>query len=226
MKKLFLIVSLIILCGCTPKYNLIVDGNKVTENIFIPIEKSKIYEDDNELYLGLYSKDSVTNLINNDIYVESNSRSYVYKKNVEEDDDFINVALSFDYAKGRLNKSRVLNDCFENSEIKETVDGIQISLTGEFYCLPEEAQSIDFTISTKNYVESASTGHSLFTNDYKWVIDQNNKKNVDININISYDSKTIRYGLFVFGIIFGIAFVAGAIFVGYNLYRRKKINEI
>ena len=226
MKKIFLAFAILCLCGCSAKYTLSVDGNKITEEIFIPVEKSKIYEEEDYLDMGIYSKDSIDNLLYNDIYVEDGKRSYVYDKDVKEENGFYNVTLSHLYERERLSKSRVLNECFENTTIEETKNGLHIKLTGKFYCYDSDDNSLDFIVSTKNVVESASVSHNMFTNNYVWKIDKSNRDNINIEMNILYESKVSHYGVKIAAIVIGIIFVVGAGFIIYKFVQRPKVNEI
>lgn len=226
MKKIFLTLAILCLCGCSAKYTLTVNGNKVTEEIYIPIEKAKIYEDEDYLDMGTYSKDNINNLLNNDVFVEDGKRGYVYNKDVKDENGFYKITLSHDYEIGRLTNSRALNECFENTLIEETKKGLHIKLSGKFYCYDSDENSLDFIISTKNVVESASVSHNMFTNEYVWKIDKTNRDNVNIEMNILYKSKASHYGVKIAAIIIGIMFVACVGFIIYKLVERPKINEI
>lgn len=226
MKKIFLAITILCLCGCSAKYTLSVNGNQVTEEIFIPVEKDKIYVEEDNLEMGTYSKDNIEHLLNSDIYVEDGKKSYVYEKNVKDENGFYNVTLTHIYERDRLKNSRVLNECFENTFIEETKNGLKIKLSGKFYCYDSEENSLDFVISTKNVVKSASVNHNMFTNEYVWKIDKSNRDNVNIEMNILYESKVSHYGVTIAAIIIGIIFVIGAGFIIYKLVQRSKINEI
>lgn len=226
MKKIFLVITILCLCGCSAKYTLSVDGNKINEEIFIPIEKNKIYEDDNYLEVGLYSKDNIDNLINQDVYVEDGKRGYIYNKDVKDENGFYNITLSYDYEIGRLKNSRALNECFENTLIEETKKGLHIKLSGKFYCYESDENSLDFIIATKNVVDSASVSHNMFTNKYVWKIDKSNRDNVNIEMNILYESKVSHYGVLIAAIIIGVIFIAGVGFITYKVIQRPKVNEI
>ena len=226
MKKIFLVIAMLCLCGCSAKYTLSVNGNKITEEIFIPVDKSKIYVDDSYLEMGTYSKDNIDHLLNGDIYVEDGKKGYVYDKDVKDENGFYNVTLTHEYERERLKNSRVLNECFENTFVEETRNGLKIKLSGKFYCYDSDDNSLDFVISTKNVVESASVSHNMFTNDYVWKIDKSNRNNVNIEMNILYESKVSHYGVTIAAIIIGIIFVIGAGFLIYKFVQRPKINEI
>ena len=102
MKKIFLVIAILCLCGCSAKYTLSVNGNKITEEIFIPVDKSKIYVDDSYLEMGTYSKDNIDHLLNGDIYVEDGKKGYVYDKDVKDENGFYNVTLTHEYERERL----------------------------------------------------------------------------------------------------------------------------
>lgn len=226
MKKIFLALAILCLCGCSAKYTLSVNGNKISEEIVIPVDKSKIHADENYLEMSLYSTDSINNLLNNDVYVEDGSNSRVYKKEVKDENGFYNITLSHDYERERLKKSRVLNECFENTNIEETKKGLKINLSGKFYCFDSDENSVEFVISTNNVVESASVKHNMFTKDYVWKIDKANRNDVNIEMSILYESKVSHYGVTIAAIIIGIIFVVGSGIIIYKLAQRPKVNEI
>lgn len=226
MKKIFLILVVLCLCGCSAKYNLSIEGRKITEEIFIPIEKSKIYEDDSYLDMGTYSKDNIDNILNNDIYVEDGKPYYVYEKDVKDENGFYNVTLTHTHGKSSLKNSRVLNECFENTLIEETKNGLHIKLSGKFYCYEDDNNSLEFVISTKNVVEDASVSYNMLTDKYVWKIDKSNRDNVNIEMNILYESKVTHYGVLIASIVIGILFVLGVVFIISKFLQSKKINEI
>ena len=227
MKKIFLIITLLLLCGCSAKYTLTVDDEKISEEIVFPIDKNKIREQDEyALDMDLYSIDSIENILKNNIYVEDNSKKYIYDKVVTDEPNQYLVTLTHEYEKNRLINSRVLNECFENTEIEESKDGLKIKLSGKFYCYADDTDSINFTVSTNNVVKSASVKYNMFTNEYIWKIDRSNRDFVDIDIQILYQSKSKHYGLKIAAIVIGILVLVGIAFISKKLFDRKKTNEI
>lgn len=227
MKKILTVLTILFLCGCSSQYTLTIDGDKISEKIVFPIDKNKIHEEDElSLEMDLYSKDSIENLISNDLFVEDNSRKYVYNKEVVEEANNLIFTLTHDYEKDRLVNSRILNECFENTIIEETKEGLNIKLSGKFYCYHADSDSLDFKVVTNNVVKSVSTDSNIFKSEYVWKIDKSNRDNINIDIQVLYETKFKYYGLRLLAFVIVIGAIIGAVIGVYKLSKRAKVNEI
>lgn len=226
MKKYLLLFFVLFMCGCSPKYSLEIDGTKIKENINFVIDKKLIKNSTTEESVDIYSQESVNHILNNNLYPLINTRKRLYTKDIKESNDYYDVNLVYEYNKGELLNSRIINDCFENTLVEETKNGLKIKLSGAFHCYDSSADSFEFVVSTKNVVESASVSYNMFTNDYIWKIDKSNLDNVNIEMNILYESKVSHYGVKIAAIIIGILFLAASGFIIYKLVQRSKVNEI
>lgn len=218
MKKIIVVlISLLLLTGCTIDYNLVIDKDSIKETITGTAykEEYEVREEDSGLNLFYtYINDDINPLISGD---------GLYTKDINEIDNGINYKYDFIY-KNNYDKSKIINSCFENSNVKETDTYYSIELSGEFYCLYSDKININVI---SNYVVLENNAKEVNGNKYSWVIDDSSNVNIFLNI-----SKEIKYeepsktkfistfqlvGLIIFAVLTGIT---------YFLYRKKNSGKV
>lgn len=218
MKKIIVVlISLLLLTGCTIDYNLVIDKDSIKETITGTAykEEYEVREEDSGLNLFYtYINDDINPLISGD---------GLYTKDINEIDNGINYKYDFIY-KNNYDKSKIINSCFENSNVKETDTYYSIELRGEFYCLYSDKININVI---SNYVVLENNAKEVNGNKYSWVIDDSSNVNIFLNI-----SKEIKYeepsktkfistfqlvGLIIFVVLTGIT---------YFLYRKKNSGKV
>ena len=218
MKKIIVVlISLLLLTGCTIDYNLVIDKDSIKETITGTAykEEYEVREEDSGLNLFYtYINDDINPLISGD---------GLYTKDINEIDNGINYKYDFIY-KNNYDKSKIINSCFENSNVKETDTYYSIELSGEFYCLYSDKININVI---SNYVVLENNAKEVNGNKYIWVIDDSSNVNIFLNI-----SKEIKYeepsktkfistfqlvGLIIFAVLTGIT---------YFLYRKKNSGKV
>lgn len=218
MKKIIVVlISLLLLTGCTIDYNLVIDKDSIKETITGTAykEEYEVREEDSGLNLFYtYINDDINPLISGD---------GLYTKDINEIDNGINYKYDFIY-KNNYDKSKIINSCFENSNVKETDTYYSIELSGEFYCLYSDKININVI---SNYVVLENNAKEVNGNKYSWVIDDSSNVNIFLNI-----SKEIKYeepsktkfistfqlvGLIIFVVLTGIT---------YFLYRKKNSGKV
>lgn len=218
MKKIIVVlISLLLLTGCTIDYNLVIDKDSIKETITGTAykEEYEVREEDSGLNLFYtYINDDINPLISGD---------GLYNKDINEIDNGINYKYDFIY-KNNYDKSKIINSCFENSNVKETDTYYSIELSGEFYCLYSDKININVI---SNYVVLENNAKEVNGNKYSWVIDDSSNVNIFLNISkeIKYDepSKTKfistfqLVGLIIFVVLTGIT---------YFLYRKKNSGKV
>ena len=226
MKKYLMIIVVFLICGCSPKYSLEINGKEINENIQFTIDKNLIVEESLGPELDFYSKDSIDAILKGDVYSIIDSTKKTYKKDIKEKNEYYDVNLSYEYKDEELNDSRMINECFENKEIDITDDKISIHLYGKFYCLNEDVNNVEFRINTPNKIESSSIEYNFLTNNFVWNINNENANNVDIELTVLTEKKSSYYGVrfVVIGALI-VAFSFLAYFI-HKLSKRKEINEI
>ena len=218
MKRIIVVlISLLLLTGCTIDYNLVIDKDSIKETITGTASKEEyeVREEDSGLNLFYtYINDDINPLISGD---------GLYTKDINEIDNGINYKYDFIY-KNNYDKSKIINACFENSNVKETDTYYSIELSGEFYCLYSDKININVI---SNYVVLENNAKEVNGNKYSWVIDDSSNVNIFLNI-----SKEIKYeepsktkfistfqlvGLIIFAVLTGIT---------YFLYRKKNSGKV
>lgn len=226
MKKIFLIFIGLLLCGCSAKYQLTIDGDKISEKINFSVMPSQFKEEEDSPGSSIYSKDSLEYLKTADIYAIQNSQKYIYEKEVTEQDNLLYVNLKYDYSKDQFQESRFLNECFENKDIQIDKQKISVHLTGKFICLNDTSDSIEFKIVTNNKVKSANIDYGIFDSEYVWDINSSNASNVDIQIDLLTESKYQYYGVRILGVALVIIAIGLGFYIYYKISNRKDINKI
>lgn len=226
MKKKFMILMLLLLCGCSAKYQLTIDGSEITEEILFSIDQSKIIEEELAPDLSIYSKDSLNYLKNSNLYPIQDNQREIYEKTVTEEGNNLSFHLKYQYKQNNLEESRAINECFENKEVIVDDEKISIHLSGKFNCLNELNDKIEFKIKTNNKVQSANIAYGIFDNEYVWEINGTNSNNTDIQIELLTQSKIHYYGVRVaLGIII-LSLLGVILFAVIKISNRKNINEI
>lgn len=218
MKRIIVVlIFLLLLTGCTIDYNLVIDKDSIKETITGTAykEEYEVREEDSGLNLFYtYINDDINPLIFGD---------GLYTKDINEIDNGINYKYDFIY-KNNYDKSKIINSCFENSNVKETDTYYSIELSGEFYCLYSDKININVI---SNYVVLENNAKEVNGNKYSWVIDDSSNVNISLNI-----SKEVKYeepsktkfistfqlvGLIIFAVLTGIT---------YFLYRKKNSGKV
>lgn len=173
MKKIFILIALLFLSGCTVNYNLEIEDNNIKENI-----NGDIYKNEFDPIDDIYGDHNIYYLIYDNQSPFDNSQKLYNKSIKEEDDGRIIFDASYNYD-GDYDKSRIINNCYENHLFKETDNTYIIKLSGSFYC--QYASVINVKVKTNNYVID-NNADEIDNNVYTWKISNNDS---DIKLIIS-----------------------------------------
>lgn len=222
MKKkiIILIILLLSVTGCTTDYNLNIEDDYITENIFSTIPSS--YVTKKSRIKEIETDNQVIPFINNPQYVFNESDGITYNKTVKLDksNNYI-VNLYYKYIFNDFLKSRAYNNCFQESYISKEENGtIPVVFKGKFYCLYGDKVNINITSSKKVLGNNADV---INGNTYTWIIDNNNIDNTDIQIlfsneKISNSSNIIN--LFLVGLLIIIIIID--LYIVKSKKKRKK----
>lgn len=219
MKKILFIIPLILfISGCSSTYNLEIGNNSFKENIEIKFDKTEIPNE--SLYEDIETDDQITPFLEEDHHAFFSKKDKYYNKKVIYYDNYIDVNLSYDYSSSEFKDANSLNSCFENF-IFDDEENYYIHVYGNFYCLYTDEFSIN--IKTNNKV-LRSNATSVEGNIYTWKINNDNKHDVDIELEISkgFPWKIIIKYTIIIGLIIVVVF--GAIYYIYN--KNKRTNSI
>lgn len=219
VKKIFFIISLIFLSGCTVNYNLNIDKDSLIESISGTVTNNEIMpeiegkSDVNPKYYYLYLDDSA-------LISDSNEK---YIKNITDIENGKKFNFYYTY-RNNYDKSKIINSCFENSNVTETDTYYNIELSGKFYCLFSD--EIDINVIS-NYAVLESNAKEVNGNKYSWVIDGSNNVNIYLTVSkeIKYEEPVKTKPISTFQLVGLIIFVV-LIVITYFLYRKKNSGKI
>lgn len=218
-RNILLLGCLVLLSGCTVNYNVEVKNDKIYETI-----EGKVTEEEakpsiegrtdvNPIYYNLYEVQSP--LINND--------DAKYDKTITPNGEYQDFTFNYVYDYN-YNKSRIINKCFEMKLVEEDENSLYVKLAGHFGCL----YSDKVTINVKsNYAVTEHNADKVKDGVYTWVIDKDNKNDVDImmsilkNVDYQDTSKKKIFNAPTYRIVALVLFIilaAGA----YFLYKKRE----
>ena len=195
MKKIFaLFILLLILCGCHANYNVYIDKDSISEEIDVSMEN-------NDTYMIF---------ANNDAYPMHSNFDKKYEKNVTYDDNMINMNVKYTYTPLEFANANSFNQCFNDKTVEvDNEDYYYFRLTDMNRCFL--VANFDVNIKTNNKV-LYNNADSVKGNTYTWHVNEENMKNVLIEIKIDKkhvdDSGSMIFAYIMFGVIFvGIIFL-------------------
>ena len=162
MKKFAWILMIFILTGCGVDYNINISNDTIEESIDINLLVNK-NESSNELEVDFDSLDFINALKLDDIYAIDGNENAIYDKTITNNGNMYNISLNYKYNNGEYANSRVVNECFENHEVKYEGNKVYIHLYGEFYCFKDE--DINIIVNSQNKVKKSNGEKS--GNSYK-----------------------------------------------------------
>ena len=238
VKKYTWLIIILLLTGCSKKYNY--DTNTVNYNLNIneTFNETIIFTYSNDIYEKVEKEsknDDITyesleySLLNKKIEPIFSYHNVFYDKKIKKTGDKVNITLKYNYLEDEYRYSQNIMQCFEKYEINSEEDYFELLLSGEFYCYNNMQYNIN--IQT-NYNVLESNGF-LDNNKYTWNIDNNNYKNINIKFKISrdYDEmetehlNSINVGT-IFVDIMKIILIISLFIIIYILKKReKKLNE-
>ncbi len=229
MKKCVIVLAIILLTGCSSKYELKVNGQKLKENISFQINKDKIDYNSNTSFFdptaSLYSFTYIDQFLKTDQQALVNHSNEFYVKKIDDREHYIDVVLSYEYNMSNYQNSNLLATCFDNPEVSFDGDNLYVHLIGRFSCLFDRDGQVEVVISSNNRVLQ-NNGNRKGLNKYTWIIDKNNSDNVNIEFKVAKESILLYYGIRIIAIIIVIGiilFICSKIGVWMN---REEINKI
>ncbi len=218
--KIIILLSLLLLTGCTVNYNLEINKDTLNETITGTVTKEESSQDSNAT--GLSTIYSIINEEQKPIY----NKEELYQKDLKESGNNINYTFKYNYNIEDFVNSTIINTCFENKEIEEIeeIDNYySIRLSGNFYCL--YSKKINIAV-TSNLKVASNNADKIKDNTYIWTIDKNT---TDIELVVDKNTpytKPIKRGISsTFRIVCFIVLVVLSS-LAYILYKKKNSSEI
>ena len=217
MKKvLFIILIMFLMTGCTVDYELKFNSNRIVETIDGKVKKDIANDPANGTSVNMYY-DFIYN--DNIALVDSDDK---YKKSISEEGDYINFNLEYTY-KNNLDKSRLIRNCFENYDIKETKDYLYVKLSGAFGCLYDD----EVTVNVKtDYAVMENNADKVKDNKYTWILTSEDNESIELFVSKNIISNTDVEAKPNYFRIIGFIVLIVLSGITYFLYKKKNSGEI
>ena len=204
--KIIILLSLLLLTGCTVNYNLEINKDTLNETITGTVTKEESSQESNAT--GLSTVYSIINEDQKPVY----NKEELYQKELKESGNNINYTFKYNYNIEDFVNSTIINTCFENKEIEEIDNYYSIRLSGNFYCL--YSKKINIAV-TSNLKVASNNADKIKDNTYIWTIDKNTPYTKPIKRGIS---STFRIVCFIVLVVLSS--------LAYILYKKKNSSEI
>lgn len=209
MKKIgLLIISILLLTGCSNIYELNITKDGINENIELELDEN-IYEEESDSE----GPNIISELKNNIPLLNDNSRYYT--KNINVDNNIIYARLKGSYSYNEFKNSYLINRCFDNVFIDNNDEYLYISLSG-FNCVFN--QDIYIAISSE-YDVTKENALDYQDGYYLW-----NLKNID-NIEFSISKNEIEVSNNTFITVLRVVLIALFVVSGVTIFIIKKNND-
>lgn len=213
MKKLLISLLLIFLVtGCSCNYTLKID-DKISDELEVTVPNSLSSTKKEEIETSLRNLNPLIDSYEEEIL-------FNYNKTTKGMNDIYKLKYTYD----NYMDSTFSALCFQYFNMNETDEYYVINASGKFGCLYDN-EKININIETDKYV-SNNNADKVKDNKYTWVIDSNNKDNVNINATIMkniVDTKPstglIIKNIFKFLMILGL--ICGAIILYLQMEKGK-----
>ena len=178
------------LCGCSATYELEIKDNIVIENALLNEKKNSINYNSaiiNEIDLAYNSIHDINNG-----QEEVKTKSFDIKKI----DDNINLGLKYknEFSLDNYDMSPILYQCYENVNIYNNDDYININTSSYFKCFDYYKYLDEVIIKLKtDYKIDSSNSDEVGDNVLYWYIDKDNYLNKTIKVKISKNEKNFSF---------------------------------
>ena len=217
MKKVLMLISLLLLTGCTVNYELVIDKDKIDEHITGTVTKEESITDINETDIGMYDY-----LTHYEQYALYNKNDAFYNKQLEDKGDYYNYDASYTYM-GNFKDSNIINSCFENHLINETDDFYDIHLSGSFSCLYVDKINVNIK---SNMAVINNNADKVDNNIYSWVIDESNNVDILLTVSKNIESFTPNKEKSIFTPYRIITFILLIVLIIISLFIYKRKNSV
>lgn len=182
-QRILLLLLCFLLTGCSVKYDLEVTENNIIENIDLQVDSSKL---NTQMYDELTSD-------KNSVYLGEKKYYTVTKESLGTN---LNLHYNYEHQIENFEKSKVINWCYHDKNIKKTEDKIIISTKGSFDCANKESKSrvenAQINITTKLKVLE-NNADKVNGNTYTWNINDDNYTNKPIYMEISISNQFSKF---------------------------------
>lgn len=212
MKKIYLILALLLLSGCSINYNLDIEDDGLFKETITGTVTNKELDDTNSTNVDIYSYslNTATPLIDN---------KGQYKKEIIDKNKYKEFKYTYTFD-NNYKSSNILNTCFTYVLFDESEDYYNIDLYGPFKCMYSD--KINISVTSK-YAITDNNADKVNKNTYTWTIKDKDNANIHLEVNkkIEYKESNKKY---VFTSIRIVSFIILLILsaVTYYLYKKRE----
>ena len=182
MKKiLFILITCLLLTGCTVNYNLEINDNNFKETITGSVLNKEL-DTNNSTSINNYSF-----LLSEEQPSFYKNENIFYNKTTNNTQEGIDFDFNYTFNENNFNNSRIINECFDNHIYEYKDNKYYLVVSGKFNCNYSETTNINITT---DYNVTSNNAQKIKNNTYTWTIDENNKDNIYFFITIDKTNKS------------------------------------
>ena len=182
MKKiLFILITCLLLTGCTVNYNLEINDNNFKETITGSVLNKEL-DTNNSTSINNYSF-----LLSEEQPSFYKNENIFYNKTTNNAQDRIDFDYNYIFNENNFNNSRIINECFNNHVYEYKDNKYYLVVSGKFNCNYSETTNINITT---DYNVTSNNAQKIKNNTYTWTINENNKDNIYFFITINKTNKS------------------------------------
>lgn len=182
MKKIItLIITILLLTGCTAKYDIFFDENNIQDTITITTNSSNVNN----------ATKQTTNNFAQKIGEWENGHEY-YKRKIITTDKTTAYQYTYSFNPVEYDAMSQIRKCYKDFNLTYK-NNIELSTSKEFLCANYYQQVKEYTITiSSKYEISSSNADKKEQNKHTWIINNKNYNNKPINIRINKEKKYIE----------------------------------
>lgn len=163
MKKIILLIIPILLCGCEAKYKIVLDNNRIHDEIKIT-EKSSIVNK---------ATDEETNAFADKLLEGERGYEY-YSRELITENDQTGYLYTYDFQYDEYSETSQISKCYNDFNITNK-DTISINTSDEFLCIDyyENFEKVEIIIES-NYKVIKTNADKEDGNKQIWIVNKNN----------------------------------------------------
>ena len=178
MKKIIILITTILLTGCTAKYEIYFGENNIQDTITITTSSTNVNNATKE----------TTNIFTQKIGEWENGHEY-YKREIITTDTTTGYKYTYSFTPIEYDAMSQIRKCYKDFTLN-TQNAIELSTSKEFLCTNYSPQVKEYTITISSKFEiSSSNADKVENNKHTWIINNKNYKNKPINIKINKEKK-------------------------------------
>lgn len=215
MKKILIIVFVFLCCGCSAKYEIELNDDRVYDNLSVSFNRD-----------GITSAE-IDQFYSDSFYALGRDKLYNYK-NLSSSSNFT-INYNYDYSIDEYSLSNIPNSCFDGFKFFSDDDKYYLFVSGVFKCNYYEyisLDSLDIVISTNHSVLD-NNADEVINGKYIWHVDSNEQdfslQFITEKSNKKIEKNNLNFEIIMYVGIGGLFFLIIALFI---LIKNKRVNKI